>query len=120
MKALYYIFLLLYLTACSSATDENDEIVYIDNGAIQCGTSGLTALQTAQTLIDIGIDVSNSQCAYLTDIAVAALCGLGDTNINVHTIPKQSLTDARTLGYESVSTLIRGSESGYALINCPK
>lgn len=94
-------------TACGLGEDDNLEWVYIDNGAIQCEFTGWSEKETAQTLIDNGIDVVNSSCGYLTGVGIADLCGLGDTNINLHRINRQNIPDARKLGYEPVSSLVR-------------
>ena len=108
------------ITDTSSAPDVNYELIYIDDGAVQCVSPGLTEKETAQVLIDRGIDVINSKCGYLSDLAVAALCGLGDTNINLHEITSQNLQDAQALGFESVSTLRNGDNAGYEAIDCPE
>lgn len=102
------------------AVKENYEIVYINNGAVQCESKGLSKEQTARILIDNDIDVIDSQCGYLSNLMVAALCGLGDTNINLHTINAQDLVGAQALGFKSVSTLKRDDDKGYAIGNCPK
>jgi hypothetical protein len=100
--------------------NNNYEIIYIDDGAVQCESKGLSKEQTAQKLIDNGIDVIDSQCGYLSNFVVPTLCGLGDTNINLHTINAQNLSDAQALGFESVSTLKRGDDIGYGIAACSK
>jgi len=101
-------------------TNKELEIVYINDGAIQCESQGMSELETAQTLIDNGIDVLRSQCGFQSDIAVVAVCGAGDVNINLHTINSQNLSDAQALGFESVSTLKNDVDRGYVLIDCPQ
>ncbi len=98
---------------------DNKEIVYINDGAIQCESGGLSEAETAQQLIDNGIDVSSSMCGYLSGVAVAAQCGLGDVNINLHVINIQNIPDALELGFKPVSSLKRDDDSGYVVIQCP-
>ena len=95
-------------------------IVYINNGSIQCESDGLAPAATAQTLMDNGIEVTLSQCGRLTGLAVAAQCGLGNININVHTINPGNLADAEALGFKSVATLKQDADKGYAIIECPE
>ncbi len=102
------------------AANENYEIIYIDDGAVQCESEGLSKEQTAQKLIDNGIDVIDSQCGYLSNLMVATLCGLGDANINLHTINAQDLSDAQALGFESISTLKHDDDIGYVITDCSK
>ena len=109
----------LLLFGCNHDTDVNYELVYIDDGALQCESDGLSAEQTAQILINNGIDVVSSYCGYLSGIAVAAQCGLGDTNINLHNVNVQNIPDARELGFESVSSLKNNDDIGYVIIECP-
>ncbi|WP_185906603.1 hypothetical protein [Teredinibacter haidensis] len=113
MKSIIIMLVSLLLVSCkdngSSGTLEEESIqVYINSGAIQCETTGNSFQVTAQTLIEHGIDVINSTCGYITGLAVAAQCGLGDSNINIHTISAQNLPDAIELGYESTDTLPQG------------
>ena len=100
--------------------NNNYEIIYIDDGAVQCESKGLSKEQTAQKLIDNGIGVIDSQCGYLSNFVVPTLCGLRDTNINLHIINAQNLSDAQALGFESVSTLKRGDDIGYGIAACSK
>ncbi len=100
--------------------NENYEIIYIDDGAVQCEAKGSSKEETAQKLIDNGINVIDSQCGYLSNLMVATLCGLGDTNINLHTINAENLSDAQALGFESVSTLKRDDDIGYVITDCSK
>ena len=111
---------LFLITACSSFNEAGtgNEIVYINNGAIQCESKGLSETETAQTLINEGIDVLKSQCAHMTGIAVATQCGLGGTNINLHTINTQNLSDAKAVGFLSISDLKNGDDPGYKIIDC--
>ncbi len=109
----------LFVVGCNHDADENTGLVYIDDGAIQCESNGLSVEQTAQILIDGGIAVTSSYCGYLSGIAVAAQCGLGDININLHKINIQNISDAKKLGFESVVSLRNGDDIGYVIIECP-
>ena len=61
--------LLVVITACTNGNDvnTNQEIVYIKDAAIQCEFEGLSEIETAQILIDSGIDVLQSQCGCITN-----------------------------------------------------
>ncbi len=120
MKRLNCLALLAVITACTSSNDVNvnHEIVYINDAAIQCEFEGLSEVETAQILIDSGIDVLHSQCGYITGIAIEAQCGLGDSNINLHTINSQNVSDAISLGFLPVSELNNSDDKGYEIIDC--
>ncbi len=101
----------LLLFACGGDGTENADdrvIVYMDDSAVQCEFDGFPPQETAQTLIDAGIDVLESSCGYINGVDVPALCGIGDTSINVHTIRQENLSDAQALGYTPVDELIDG------------
>ena len=120
MRIIYFVVVLFAIVACDTDSEKYTEIVYINDGAIQCESDGMSVIETAQVLIDNGIDVIKSQCGYLSGVVVAAQCGLGDININLHTIPIQNLPDAQSLGFESVLTLRRDDDIGYVVIECPE
>lgn len=94
------------------------KMVYINNGSIQCESKGLAPATTAQTLIDHDIEVMQSQCGRLSGMAVAAQCGLGDININIHTINTDKLAGAEALGFQPVATLKNDSGAGYTINDC--
>ena len=118
MKYYYFVVILFGIVSCGSGKNDNHEIVYINDGAIQCESEGMSQQETAQILINGGIDVIKSQCGYLSGIDVAAQCGLGDNNINLHTINIQNLIDAQALGFDTVLTLNRDDDIGYVIIEC--
>jgi hypothetical protein len=106
------------ISGCGSETNEDREIVFIDDGAVACEEEGLSEEKTALILRGQGIDVISSGCAYITGVSIPDVCGIGDLNINIHTIHAQNLPDAEELGFESVSTLRNGSDSGYERVDC--
>ncbi|MFC1751380.1 hypothetical protein ACFL2V_21595 [Pseudomonadota bacterium] len=115
---------LLFMTGCNhdkepSVLNGND-LIYINDGAIQCETEGMTTTESAQLLINKGIDVISSYCGFLTGIEAATQCGLGDTNINIHEINSQNVPDAQEVGFEPVSTLKQETDIGYQIIECPE
>ena len=124
MKYLYQyrlclVVVLLALSACEVSKEQEDEaLVYIDDSAIQCGFEGYSVTQTAQLLIDNGIDVLNSQCAYISNLLIAAACGLGNNNIHLHSINRRNLVDANVLAYHSVDQLSHDGAQGYEIIDC--
>lgn len=117
MRKLFIISILMSLISCNNSDDKRI-YVYIDDGSIQCESSGLSVEETAQPLINYGVDVFESSCAYITGIAIAAQCGLGDSNINIHLIDKENVIDAQNIGYEPVSTLEDDGYFGYETVEC--
>ena len=123
MRCVQVILVSLILIGCNHESDggnlsESQEIVYINDGTVQCESEGLSEIETAQQLIDNGIDVISSMCGFLSGIAVAAQCGLGDVNINLHIVNIQNVADAQELGFEPVSSLKRANDKGYVIIEC--
>ncbi|UDL06167.1 hypothetical protein [Marinobacter sp. CA1] len=121
--------LFLILSGCGGSSDSQNnnelvqgdsyELVYIDDGAVQCESDGLPAEDSAQRMINKGIDVIESQCARLTGVMFPSECGGVDGGIHVHTIHSENLPDAQKLGFESVSTLPEHEgDSGYAVVEC--
>jgi hypothetical protein len=96
-----------------------DVLVYRSRQSVQCGSRGLTPAQSAQRLIDGGIDVIKSGCGSLTGVFVPAVCG-GDTgDILIHEIRRENLPDAEKLGFGSAATLIKpATGEGYAWVDC--
>lgn len=115
----FLIIVAVSILSCSQSDNtENFGIVYINDGAIQCEFEGLSETETAQILVDAGIDVIESQCGFLTGVSVVDQCGAGDITINLHTIPIQNLPDAQTMGFESIETLNNDADTGYAITDC--
>ncbi|GAB3536174.1 hypothetical protein [Photobacterium alginatilyticum] len=117
MRILLIIIMAISMVACDSS-DDNFVSVYIDDGAIQCESTGLSTEQTAKKLIDYGVEVFKSSCGYISNIAIAAQCGKGDANINIHLINADKVIEAQNIGYEPVSSLINAEGLGYEIIEC--
>lgn len=120
MRYILLTILSLILMACEHEDDENSlpddqVIVYIDDMAIQCESPGLSEIETAQQLIDVGIDIIASMCGSFT-AAVITICGAQTTGINLHIINIQNVVDAQELGFEPVSSLIVENDRGYDII----
>lgn len=94
-----------------------ESIVYIETGAIQCEADGVSQLETAQLLSNNGITVIDSQCGNLTTL-VAAQCGLPNTEINLHTLPTESLAGALALGFKSADAIKQDDDPGYTVKEC--
>jgi len=107
------------LSACVSTTENNTTSVYINNGAIQCESTGKRAAETADLLKVHQVDVLDTQCANLTDVAVIAMCGGPTTQVHIHRIASNQLDMALALGFESLSTLKQGDNLGYRVKSCP-
>ncbi len=121
MKRAICIFL-LFLAACtddSSSPTVGNILVYIDKGALQCETSGISAEESAQVLINAGIDVLESTCGFQTGLVFPDICG-GETGaLVVHDIRFENLPDAEQLGYANVSSLIDLSRGlAFQLVDC--
>jgi hypothetical protein len=94
-------------------------LVYEGRQSVQCGTRGLTTQQSAQKLIDGGIDVIESNCGVITGVAFAAVCGGGTGEILLHEIRSVNLADAEQRGFKAASTLTdRASGVDYAKVDC--
>ena len=117
------------LGACGGETTEGksptekitsgDVLVFESRQAIQCGSRGLTTQQSAQKLVNGGIDVLESNCGVNTGVAFATLCGLGTGDILIHKIRRVNLADAEQLGFSSVATLQNPAAGiGYAKVDC--
>ncbi len=110
------------LAACSGDSGSgaaDGALVYTGTGAAQCETGGLSLEQSAQRLIDAGIDVLDSACGAMTGVAFAAVCGAPTGEILVHEIRDVNAPHAREIGYESVETLVDPEQgTGYRLVDC--
>jgi len=95
-----------------------DGIIYIETGAVQCQAQGVTHLETAQLLIDNGIEVLESQCADLSGEGVIIQCGLVGPDINVHTVAPENHARALSMGFKSTSSLKQGDDTGYTVKDC--
>ena len=119
MKPGYLLLLCFLLPACEAPVAANT-LVYIDNSAIQCEFRGKPPAETAALLEDAGVTVQESFCAYRTGMAIAAMCGTGDLNINVHRISESDLALAGELGLKPAADLGRNGDQGYAQADCPE
>ncbi len=113
-----FVFMFSLLLSCTSPTEKETAQVYMNKGAVQCESSGLSKEESAQRLIDNGIDVLKSECGQLTGVAFATVCGGATGDINLHTIVSQNLLDAERLGYESIADLAQDSALGFIVIEC--
>ncbi len=123
MNYIKLLFFTLLLMGCAHKTsettiDDSLALVFINNGSIQCESQGLSQTETAQALINKGIDVVSSKCAYLTGIAAPAQCGLPGTLINLHVINAQNVPDAKDIGFKLASTLRLDNTKGYEIMKC--
>jgi len=109
MKYIVLIMITLIVISCdkteTSSTQSKTITVYISSGAIQCESTGRTPSETAQVLKNNGVNVSKTTCGYIAGLAIAAQCGIGDSNINIHEIQDKNIQTARSLGYETTESL---------------
>ena len=100
-------------------TPVTNTLVYEGRQSVQCGTRGLTTQQSAQKLVDGGIDVLESNCGVITGMFYAAVCGGGTGDILIHKIRKENLADAEALGFKSVTELQDPAQgTDYAKVDC--
>ena len=96
-----------------------DVLVYESRQAIQCTSRGLTTQESAQKLVNGGIDVLESNCGVNTNLVFAAVCGAGTGDILIHKIRSANLADAEQRGFSSVATLSNPTTGiGYAKVDC--
>lgn len=124
MRLINTTIILFLMSGCHGASiesnEENEEqvLVFISNEAIQCEFKGLMPAETAQKLINIGVDVIESQCGMIGG-GVMALCGLSTQEINIHTIHSQNVEDAKGAGFRPVS-FIEEIGLDYGVTSCSK
>lgn len=119
MKKWMLLILPLTISACGGDKNNSEETyVFVGSGAIQCQYGGDTLETTAEPLIQAGIDVIESDCAYKTNVVVISSCGAPTTNINLHKISSANIDDAEKLGYYSVSVLEADSDPGHEITPC--
>ena len=107
------------LSACANnANDKSNILVYINNGAFQCGPAGKTATQTAALLTANDITVAESQCGVMTRRMVIAKCGAQSTAINIHRIDVTDIKKAQEIGFVRLDSLQKGDKLGYKLVDC--
>ena len=112
----------LLLAACSNGSGNrelsNDEketaTVFEEKNSIQCGPSGLSIEESAQRLVDTGIDVIQSDCAYNNLITVISLCGTRTSEILVHKIPVQNVADAEGGDFTNTNEI----DNEYSVYEC--
>ena len=117
-----YILSILLIAGCDVNKEPDvltgNELVYIDDAAVQCEKEGMATTESAQLLTNKGIDVISSYCGFLTEVAIAAQCGLGDANINLHEVNSNNVPNAQEFGFKPVSSLKLESDIGYQIIDC--
>ena len=95
----------MLLSACNhDGALQPYEKVFKYNGSIQCESSGIELNIMALELIEIGVDIVCSQKGH-DGLDRVAVCREGTGNINIYQINSSNLSDARSLGFESVNTL---------------
>jgi hypothetical protein len=96
-----------------------DMWVYESRLSVQCGSHGLTTQQSAQKLINGGIDVVRSACGVITGVAYPALCGTTNGEIIIHEVRRVNLPDAERLGFRSADSLRDpATDRDYAKVDC--
>ncbi len=111
MKTVTTILLVFCLISCGSEDDSNglpaeNIIVYISEGSTQCNDDGINSSDSAQTLINTGIDVLATLCGFTTGLDRLTVCGAQTNSIIAHEIRKVNLIDANNLGYEDIESLV--------------
>ena len=117
---LFFCFSLLVLSGCSEDTvikfyEEDEVLVYISTGEIQCQFEGHSIEVSKGYLIGGGIQVNEEYCGY-TSQQYITVCGAGTSDIHVFEIDKQHLNKAENLGFSAVNNL----EGGWQQAECPE
>jgi len=99
--------------------DEVNVLVFESDGRRQCEPAVVTPQQSARRLADGGVDVRDSSCAVLTNLAFPAVCGAPSGELVVHEIDQHQLDAAQRLGFSLVTTLRLGNgDPGYTIVAC--
>ena len=113
---------LLSVSACSNESKDSladSMLVFESKQAVQCESRGIPLAESANRLVEAGIDVLESHCGQETGVAYTTVCGGGTTAINLHRINAVNLATANALGFASVDELIdtdRGT--GFEIVDC--
>ena len=83
---------------------KGNALVYTSAGAVQCEYPGRSPKETAQQLIEKGIDVMASVCG-ITNLVYSDVCGGATNDINLHEINAANIADAKEIGFGPVSEL---------------
>ena len=97
-----------------------EALVYIGNGAKQCENDGMSISESANLLINHGVDVISSHCGLIAGMAVLAVCGGPTLEINLHVINARKISDAQEEGFNLVSKLEEQRGVGYQVVECKK
>ncbi len=106
----------------SDTVSDTTVYVYIDDDARQCEQEPLALDIQKGTLLEAGVQVYDAQCAELSKMAVATMCGLKTLGVHVFEIAASDQKRARSLGYEAVDALqhMGEAEQSYELRPCPE
>lgn len=118
-----FLICLIAIPGCGGEKHEhvstNTIFVYTSNRAIQCGSDGLSIGNTANMLIETGVDVLVSHCGITTGLDIPSVCGAGTSSINIHEIYVQNIVDAEILEFYPVDNLVnRELGLDYEVVSC--
>ncbi len=116
----------LFLAACpkesvtlDDTVIEADFLVFADREVRQCESDGMLPAESAQILIDGGLDVIQTTCGFQTGVEYPTVCGAKTADIIVHQIRSVNLPDAEKLGFQNIITLIDvAAGTSYQLNDC--
>jgi len=121
MKKLIIVGIFYSLSGCSDSSNLGSAeyaLVYDTREILQCGQI-LSLEDSAQILVDAGIDVLSSSCGNKTGIAYAQVCGAPSASIIIHEIRNQNLPGAEAEGFLDVETLIdTNAGTSYEIVEC--
>ena len=114
------IVLVAVLLGCRDGGSSSGEniFVYDTREILQCARA-MSLEESAQRLVDAGVDVLASTCGYRTGVAVPTVCGVPSTAFLAHKIREANLADAEDEGFLDVATLV-DAEAGtsYEFVEC--
>lgn len=113
---------LLSVSACSNESGDtlaDSMLVYESKQAVQCESRGIPLAESANRLVEGGVDVLESHCGQETGVAYTTVCGGATTAINLHRINSVNLATANALGFTSVDELVDVDQGiGYEIVDC--
>lgn len=107
-------------SACSEETvinlyDENEVLVTISTGEIQCQFEGNPISVSQGFLTGAGIEVNAAYCGF-TNEQYVTVCGGATSDIHVFEIERKYLNKAENLGFSNVE----GLQTGWQKTDCPE
>jgi hypothetical protein len=123
MRKVNFVFLaLLFLAACSDNNSDSPAVtnilVYDGREILRCAASTEDLTDSAQLLVNDGIDVLSSVCGTPTEQPDPNACTPSVPRLLIHEIRAANETDAEEAGFVNTDSLSTNSEAGFTSIDC--